>query len=243
MNLCGLDVKMFVFFCLKFVVVIFFHLVNPIQTINILASDTEDDSRPLIVPSHDSRVLLATSDTIHSSAVIRASQREEAEDDILRKVDPKPAENEMNKIIDYLSYQLGGDERLGVVAEYPHVPLSDLPSYLLQEAWSVVEKESLNQYLGSLLKQNTRLQKAFIQLQQDVKRLKDQKEASVQIPVSVQRESVVDIQRSHPRTSELSDGTATLRKKNECLKIALASVVIVSGFSLGTFITLWGLSV
>lgn len=130
-----------------------------------------------------------------------------------------------------------------MVAEYPHVPLSDLPSYLLQEAWSVVEKESLNQYLGSLLKQNTRLQKAFIQLQQDVKRLKDQKEASVQIPVSVQRESVVDTQRSHPRTSELSDGTATLRKKNECLKIALASVVIVSGFSLGTFITLWGLSV
>jgi len=241
-KLCGLDVKMF-FFCLKFVVIVFFHLVNPIQTINVFASDTEDDSRPLIIPSHDSRVLLAASDTIHTSAVIRASQREEAEDDILRKVDPKPAENEMNKIIDYLSYQLGGDERLGVVAEYPHVPLSDLPSYLLQEAWSVVEKESLNQYLGSLLKQNTRLQKAFIQLQQDVKRLKDQKEASVQIPVSVQRESVVDTQRSHPRTSELSDGTATLRKKNECLKIALASVVIVSGFSLGTFITLWGLSV
>ena len=237
--------KMFVFFRLKFFVIIFFHLINPIQNLNVLASDTEDDSRPLIIPSYDSRVLLGPSDPLHSSAVIRASQREEAvvEDDILRKVDPKPAEDEMNKVIDYLSYQLGGDERLGVVAEYPHVPLSDLPSYLLQEAWSVVEKESLNQYLGSLLKQNTRLQQAFIQLQEDIKRLNDQKGASLQIPVAVQRDSVVDIPRSQPQTSELLDGTATLKKKNTCLKISLASVVIVSGFSLGTFITLWGLSV
>jgi len=236
---------MFVFFCLKFVAIVFFHLISPIQTLNVLASDTEDDSRPLIIPSHDSRVLLGSFDSLHSSALPPASQREEAvvEDDILRKIDPKPAEDEMNKVIDYLSYQLGGDERLGVVAEYPHVPLSDLPSYLLQEAWSVVEKESLNQYLGSLLKQNTRLQKAFIKLQEDVKRLNDQKGASVQIPVAVQGDSVVDIPRSHQRTSELPDGTATLKKKNAYLKIALASVVIVSGFSLGTFITLWGLSV
>jgi hypothetical protein len=239
----------------KFIIIVSFYLISPIQNLDVFANDSDEDIQPLITRSLNSEVLgrlPASDDNVLTNVVehpsglsvralsVRSEELWTVNEDLLRKIDPKPTEDEMNKIIDYLSYQQGGDERSEVIKAYPGV--SELPEYLLEEAWSVIENESLNKYFGKLLKQSTQLQEAFKKLREEVSRLREEKKAIVQTwatTIQNKGESIIDVSLLQTETRGLLNNTKELNAKNKCLKIALGTIATVSTLSLGAVITLW----
>lgn len=89
---------------------------------------------------------------------------------LLEKVDPTPAEEEMTKIIHYLTYMQGEEYKQAihkeVVPQYKelqNLSKEKLEIALRDRAWGVALNGSLNDYLGTLLEKIEELQKAYIE--------------------------------------------------------------------------------
>lgn len=245
-------IKMSLSICnnLKFIAVVSFFLTS-FCSFNAAAYAKDEVSQPLIEGSSPPRFKSSSANrqpiyefVPSSESGVLQQARQQVMDELLKEIDPKPAEDEMNKIIDYLVYQQDDEGREEITEAYTHIAATDLPSYLLREAWGVVERESLNNYLGNLLVQNKKLQAALKELQRKSNELESEKKSIVQTWAAAMQhtyaqDAIIDLSRLEAQTGQLRNTTQILSKKNRYLKIALGVLTTASVLAFGAAVTFY----
>jgi hypothetical protein len=186
------------------------------QSVDVFASVS-----PLLVGGRS--VSQDSDDGEHSLVPIRVVIGD-AEDGLLAPVDPTPAENEMNKIIHFLTYQRNPDTRPQLVSYYEtqRVSEEELPNHLLEEAWTAATDGPLSSYLGDLLDKTE-------QLQEHLKTLKEGIGSTAESHAS-------DMKALREENGLLTRNVRTLTRKNKYMRIAIVSLSTFSTFLAGVII-------